>query len=478
MSVTTERRDAGEARGQHRSVWVAALLIGAFLIILANWLELSPWLMAPATSLLMVGFAFSVRETEVSSDSKGDSVYYLGLLFTFIALVAALVAFDWESDATRTIGVIRNFGVALVTTIVGLAGRVWYAMSADAPGDLEDVIRSDLEDAVSEMKGSLDRAREHLEILANTFADVGEAMAATVQRVSATADKAAQTTEVLEEQTNVVAGTVESLAGTMNAFHYAVEGGTGAARGLRESLGGIGDRLASLGKQLASAGADVQDFRSTLAGAQKAVRPFAEAIRESAIGVASVANETASLRGTISGLLRRAHKTNSVIEQIGGHAREADNNVRSTLAEAERHAYQANRSVQGLTTQAGAVGKAFASIRESVGDARDGVANVAASARSLEEQVVAINSRRLSEDVSSARRRGDELGSALSELCDKSGKLSHILTEALQDAEQLSVETAKARNKIRDRREAPGLLQRMRDRFSRGRNRIPDAQSR
>ena len=474
MSGTAERHDAGEAHGQHRNAWLCSLAIGAVFIVVANLIGLSPWWVATGTSLVMVAFGLAVREIEVSSDSKGDSVYYLGLLFTFIALVAALVAFDWGADATRTIGIIRNFGVALITTIVGLGGRVWYAMSGDAPGDLEEAIRGDLEDAVSEMKGSLDRARDQLEILVNTFADSGEAMAATVGRISATADKAAQTTKVLEEQTNMVAGIAESLTGIMNAFRDAVEGGAGAALGLRESLGGIGGRLASLGKQLASAGANVQDFRSALAGTQKAARPIAEAIRESAAGVASVANETASLRGTVSGLLRRAHETNSVVEQIGGHAREADDNVRSTLAEANR----ANRSVQYLTGQAGAVGEAFASIRESVGDARDGVANVAVSARSLEEKVIAINSRRLSESVDSARRRADEFGSALSRLLDQSGKLSQILTVACKEVKQLSVETTEARRKIRSGGKAPRLLQRMRGVFARRRNRVPDADPR
>ncbi len=164
MNRTAQRPDAGEARRQHRKAWLATLAMGAVFIVLANLVSLPPWLIALVLSVLMVGFGVSIRQTEVGSDSKGDSFYYLGLLFTFIALIAALIAFDWGSDATRTIGIIRNFGIALVTTIWGLAGRVWYAMSGDAPGDLEEAIRGDLEAAVSEMKGSLDRARDHLDI--------------------------------------------------------------------------------------------------------------------------------------------------------------------------------------------------------------------------------------------------------------------------------------------------------------------------
>ena len=191
-----------------------------------------------------------------------------------------------------------------------------------------------------------------------------------------------------------------------------------------------------------------------------------------------MAAETASLRGTITGLRRRAQKANSVVEEIGGHAQEAGKKVRSTLAEAERHADRGSRNVQALTAQASAVEETFTSIRESAGDARDGIADVAESTRSLEEQVAAIDGRRLWESVGSARRRGDELGSALSGLRDQSGKLSQLLTTASQEAEQLSEEMREARRKSRSRREAPRLLQRMRGVFVRRRNRDPDAEAR
>lgn len=477
MSGTTKRPEAGEARRQHRNAWSWILAIGAAFIVVANLFGWWPLLIAAILSVFMVMFGMSVREIEVSSDSKGDSVYYLGLLFTFIALIAALVAFDWGSDASRTIGIIRNFGIALVTTIVGLTGRVLYTMSGDAPGDLEEAIRGDLEAAVSEMKGSLDRARDQLDILVDTFADSGEAMATTVGRVSATVDRAAQTSEVLDERTNRVAATAESLAGTMNAFHDAVEGGTKAARGLRESLGGIEERSASFGEQLTSAGVDVRDFRSALAAARKAARPISQAIREAADDVASVSAETVSLRDTISGLARRVQETDSAVEQIGGHAQEAGNNVQSMLAEAERHADRANRSVHGFAAKTSALDETLASIRESAGDAQDGIANVADGTRSVEEQLGAIQRRklRLSESVDTAQRQSDELGTVLSGLRDQSGQLSQAVNTASEEAHQLSEEAREARRQIRAVRESPTLLKRLRGVFGRRRDRVRDA---
>lgn len=478
MSTTTERHDAGEARRQHRNAWLGTLAIGAAFIGLSNLFSWGPWLVATVLSALMIMFGLSVRSTDVSSDSKGDSVYYLGLLFTFIALAAALVTSDWASDTTETTGIIRNFGIALFTTIVGLAGRVWYAMSGDAPGDMEEAIRSDLEHAVSEMKGTLDRARDHLDILVDTFVTSSDAMATTVERIFGTTDKAAETAEVLDQQANRVAGTVESLAGCMVAFDDAVEDGTKAVRGLQVSVGEIGGPFASLGEQLASAGVDVRDFRSVLAEARRATEPVSQAIRESADGVATVAAETASLRGTITGLLRRAQATDGLVEKIGHRAQEAGRHVQSTLEEAKRRAVRGSDNLQDLTAEASAVGEAFASIRKSAGTARDGIADVAEGAQALEEQVTAIDARRLSESIGSARRRGDELSSALSTLRDQSGEFSRIMVTASEEVEQLSKETRDARRKIRSRRIPARLLQRVRGIFSRRRNRVPDSRAR
>lgn len=121
----------------------------------------------------------------------------------------------------------------------------------------------------------------------------------------------------------------------------------------------------------------------------------------------------------------------------------------------------------------------LASIRESAGDARDGMANVANETRSLEEQVAALERERLSEDVGSIRRLGDELGSAMSGISNQSGKLSELLSTAIQEAEQLSEDTREARSMIRvGRGHLPSrLLQRLRGAFVRRRNRVTDAES-
>ena len=430
MTGTARRQDAGEARREHRNVWLDVLFVGLALIVLFNWIGWGPWWVALLLSALMVWFGWTIRDTEVSSDSKGESFYYVGLIFTFVALVAALVVFDGGSDANRTIGIIRNFGIALVTTIWGLTGRVWYAMSGDAPGDLEEAIRGDLEEAVSEMKGSLDRARHQLDILVDTFEVSGNTMVATVGKISDTADRAAQTTDRLDELANRVGGTAESLAENVSAFHGAVEGGAKAARSLRESLDETGELSASLGRELASAGSGFRAFTTVVAKAEKAAVPVARRIREASDGLASAASETASLRGAVSDLRRRAGEVDGAVERIGSDADEA----RGALGEVGTHARRAGRSARDLTSEAGVVHEELASIRESADKARRGIDDVAASAGSLNDQVDSIDGLALWESVGAARSRSDKLGSDLSGLRQQSAQVSQHLATAGQEA--------------------------------------------
>ena len=474
MSSKARRQDAGEARREHGKAWLTTLAIGVAIIGVTNLTGVGPWWVALALSALMVAFGVSVRDTEVSGDSKGESFYYVGLIFTFVALVAALVVFDGGSDANRTIGIIRNFGIALVTTIWGLAGRVWYTMSGDAPGDLEEAIRGDLEEAVSKMKGSLDRARGQLDILVDNFEESGKAMAATISKITETADRASQTTDTLDALANRVAGTAESLAEDVNAFNGAVEGGAKAARSLRESLDETGERSASLGRELASAGSGFRAFTTAVAQAGKAAVPVARTIREASDGLASAATETASLRRTISGLQGRALEVDGTVEQIGNDVAKAA----GTVAEVGIHADQASRSARDLTAQAGAARDELASISESARQAQRGVADVAGSAGSLKKRVDAVDGLALWESIRSARDRSEELGTNLSGLRRESEDVSRSLTTAGHEAAKLSEETREARRAIRARRKPAGLLRRIGGVFAGGRNRGPNSEGR
>lgn len=63
------------------------------------------------------------------AQTAGDNLYYLGLLFTLVSLILALIQlFVWDRSTAvdeRAYELIGNFGVALFSTVAGILARIW-----------------------------------------------------------------------------------------------------------------------------------------------------------------------------------------------------------------------------------------------------------------------------------------------------------------------------------------------------------------
>ena len=89
-------------------------------------------------------------------DVAGDNLYYLGFLFTLVSLSYAL--YDYSDANYGARGIINNFGIALWTTLAGLAMRVYFAQMRDDVLEVEQQARMDLSEAVRRLKAETDTA--------------------------------------------------------------------------------------------------------------------------------------------------------------------------------------------------------------------------------------------------------------------------------------------------------------------------------
>ena len=64
------------------------------------------------------------KNLSISKEQKADSCYYLGFILTLIAMINTLITLDVENIGSIFNTVVRDFGLALVTTIVGLVARI------------------------------------------------------------------------------------------------------------------------------------------------------------------------------------------------------------------------------------------------------------------------------------------------------------------------------------------------------------------
>jgi hypothetical protein len=85
----------------------------------------------------------------------GDNVYYMGFLFTLASLGTALYQFSASGGAEA---VVRNFGIALSSTIAGVAGRVVISQLRHEPAEVERTARLELADAARRFRRELDAA--------------------------------------------------------------------------------------------------------------------------------------------------------------------------------------------------------------------------------------------------------------------------------------------------------------------------------
>ena len=138
-------------------LFVIVFVIGSGGIIVLKERGYEQWMVTSFPVAMMFVYALYVTTTRrylLREDQAGDNLYYLGFLYTLVSLAYSLFFFAGEEESTQKI--IGNFGVALATTIVGLALRVLFNQMREDPVEIEREARLDLGEAVSRLKAELD----------------------------------------------------------------------------------------------------------------------------------------------------------------------------------------------------------------------------------------------------------------------------------------------------------------------------------
>lgn len=132
----------------------AALGIGYELITHAFTQDTLFIIIGPVVVLGLYLFtSISYRRFRLRLDQLGDNCYYLGFLFTLTALSIAL--YDFRSAEDEINAIIANFGVALASTIAGIALRVLLAQMREDPVEVEEQSRFELAEASARLKAEL-----------------------------------------------------------------------------------------------------------------------------------------------------------------------------------------------------------------------------------------------------------------------------------------------------------------------------------
>jgi ElaB/YqjD/DUF883 family membrane-anchored ribosome-binding protein len=201
-------------------LFFAVVAVGAAYIVFsklnyfpATYVTLIPVLIMIAYALLL-GLARTFR---LRDDQSGDNLYYMGFLFTLTSLAVSLYQFSEQGSAEQ---IVQNFGIAIASTIAGIALRIFFNQMRRDPLEVEQTARLELADASRKVKRELESTvlefayfrRTMQQSLGEAIDEIGtqlkDAMERTVDRLD---EFAATSSEPLEEASKKSGDTIQHL---------------------------------------------------------------------------------------------------------------------------------------------------------------------------------------------------------------------------------------------------------------------------
>ena len=149
--------------GLDKTLFFWMLLGGCAYMFITKWL-LWPQLWVttgPVIIIIIYGFLLAkTKRYQMFGEKAGDNLYYLGFLYTLISLAMSLIQYSLGANTIEEI--ITNFGIALFTTIAGMAGRVIMNQMREDIVDIETSARVELSDAAKKLRSELMRSIEDI----------------------------------------------------------------------------------------------------------------------------------------------------------------------------------------------------------------------------------------------------------------------------------------------------------------------------
>lgn len=146
----------GFGGGGDIAAFLLFLVAGVAFIIAAKTLAAPAAVVTGVPIVLMILYAALlafVPRLSLRPDQSGDNLYYLGFLYTLTSLGVSLYQFTAEGSADT---IVRNFGVAIGSTITGVALRVLFGQMRRDPVEIERTARLELADAARRVRRELD----------------------------------------------------------------------------------------------------------------------------------------------------------------------------------------------------------------------------------------------------------------------------------------------------------------------------------
>lgn len=274
---------------------------------------LPPFYGAPAIAV-MFAYIFSsksIAHRPTEREVFADSIYYMGFLFTFIALFKTIGPLAVEQDFADTNKVIGNLGIALSTTVLGMAARVMmthFDQILSAPEE-------DLRDNVATMGAQLhDELQKSIIAFSDFRREAINEMSGLEVKISE--DVVGQIRRVFDELIGQMALSIERMEDSSIKFQEKVDAIDLSPGLLRDRVGEAFSEVDKEAPKFAEVIARTTEDADKL---RKEVGKVGENMQSAADALSQLTNETESLSGLATAAVdgqQALEKLNSTIDDF------------------------------------------------------------------------------------------------------------------------------------------------------------------
>ena len=176
---------------------------------------ISSWVFNIAVPIgIMLYYSYTINKDTsdiLSIEQKADSVYYMGFILTLVAMTSSLIALA-NDDELRFNAIVINFGLALATTILGLAIRImWLQLSSQSLADAESILKEKIVKRSQDLAEQTENVVGSMTALSNQLNKVSEPLKNNFDKLAMTMDINDQIINKLKQLDQSAATAAQSL---------------------------------------------------------------------------------------------------------------------------------------------------------------------------------------------------------------------------------------------------------------------------
>lgn len=296
----------------------------------------------------------------ITEDKIGDNAYYLGFLYTLSSLSYALYIFSTQQNDPKYI--ISSFGVALWSTIIGIACRVCLSQLRQDPNDIEKEARIRIAKTANILTSELHHAsisfntyrRSLQQSMEEAFININEKVDATLdnssKKINEIADKfvthMSQEFEILDTSSKKINVAAENMASSLNEISNHVSNA-------RTKFGSFGSKLESISKlqegvlnELITAFNDLTLNAQSLGTHLMSIKKLSDNLTAGEQSISNISGKLDPVLTRFTDLLTSmADKQEVAIKAISNHADE----LRAQLDRSRKYTEQTHQSLSEMT---------------------------------------------------------------------------------------------------------------------------------